>query len=188
MKPGKALKPKQFYFVMLGGLAAIVLAGSFAYFQAAKVLENRAGLLRKSLADIQLSKERIDHLQLLSKDYNSILPLVPTIEKAVPKTKKQSEIVLQVKQIATESGMSVSGFTFPASGKLPAATSQTVAAGGMLGMPLDFQLSGNYSQIQPFLQKLENLDRYTQVTTLSISKAEGRNVTYNITLNALLQP
>ncbi len=186
----KGIGPKQFYFVMLGGLVTSVLAGSLAYYQAATGINRQSQSLRRDLADIQLSSERIDQLKLLTNNYNSLLPELPLIDKALPKAKKQSEIVLQIKQVASESGMSVPSFSFPVSEKPPTATSQTTPSGPVLALPIDLQLTGTYSQMRSFLEKLENLDRYNNITSLVISKVGGANnpLSFNITLSAYLQP
>lgn len=190
MKLNMGSGPKQFYFVMLGGLAAIIALGGFAYVKAISGLNSQSQSLRKDLAEIKLSTERNDSLRLLKTSYDNVVPVLPLIEKALPKTKKQTEIILQLKQIASESGMSIPGFIFAVSEKLPNATSQTTPAPPVAALPIEVQLNGSYTQMQGFLQKLENLDRYNNVKVLTINRSDpkGASLTFSISLNAYLQP
>jgi len=72
---------------------------------------------------------------------------------------------------------------------LPTSVSQTIKSGTVLAMPISFQLSGNYDQLQQFTAKVESLNRFTNVTNLAISRPDKtKPIVYSIALNAYIKP
>jgi Tfp pilus assembly protein PilO len=127
----------------------------------------------------------------LKKQFLALQPKLAKVDLALPKVKKQSEVALQLQQLANGSGMTISAISFSggASGQsLPSATSQTIAVGNATALPITFQLTGTYEQLQTFLQKLEQLNRYTNVSSLSISRTTSNKLTFSLTVNAFIKP
>lgn len=181
------MKPKLFYFV-LAGLLTIGAAGTVAgYYFASQGLNQRKQVLKQELTKSALADERIDQLTSLRSQFKQLSPLAAKLDNALPRVKKQSEVILQIQQVATSAGMGVSNISFQANNGLPTDTSQAVKIGDYFAMPISFQLSGSYPQLQSFLQQLESLERYTSVTQLSISRS-GSRLTFTINLNAFFKP
>jgi Tfp pilus assembly protein PilO len=85
--------------------------------------------------------------------------------------------------------LAISSVAFASALGLPNDTSQTVADGSVLALPISFQVQGSFAQLQLFLTKVENLSRYTNVTTLSISRPEKTQpIVYAMTLNVYVKP
>src|SRR5207302_3804576 len=102
--------------------------------------------------------------------------------------KQQSEIVLQLQQVASKAGMTLPGASFTAS-SLPTATSQTTKVGDALALPVAFTLTGTYDQLINFLTQVEHLGRYSSVNSLAIARGGGpKTLTFNISLNAFFKP
>ncbi|MBW3538234.1 type 4a pilus biogenesis protein PilO [Candidatus Parcubacteria bacterium] len=184
------MKPKRFFYILLGALAVLLILGAVGYYLASVSLRQRTELLRTKLASAAVADERIEQLGALKQQYQQLAPLLPKIEAAVPKTKQQSEIALQLQQLAARAGMPLPGITFSASTGLPSPTSQTTKAGKVLALPISFQLTGTYEQLQTFLTSLEQLNRYTTVTSLAIAKpnATARNLSLTFNINVFVKP
>jgi Tfp pilus assembly protein PilO len=182
------VKPKTFYFILLAGIGGASLAGLMAYVWASNNLAASSRSLQHKLTESAVADERLDQLNRLRVQFKELGPVATKVESALPHTKKQSEIILQIQQIAAGSGMTIPAASFLGSNGLPTETSQTVKLGDYYAMPITFQLSGNYSQLQTFLQRLESLTRYTSVTSLAISRTDARNLTFTINLNAFFKP
>jgi Tfp pilus assembly protein PilO len=72
---------------------------------------------------------------------------------------------------------------------LPTSVSQTVKAGNVLALPISFQLSGSYAQLQLFTSRVENLNRFTNITNLAISRPDkNKPIVYSVSLNAYIKP
>jgi Tfp pilus assembly protein PilO len=71
---------------------------------------------------------------------------------------------------------------------LPNSVSQTVKAGDVLALPISFQITGAYAQLQAFTQKVENLNRFTNITTLGVARNNSGPVSYTLSLNAYIKP
>ncbi|HSH31240.1 MAG TPA: type 4a pilus biogenesis protein PilO [Candidatus Saccharimonadales bacterium] len=177
------MKPKQFSYFLLGLLGVLLVLGTAGYYFASASLRQRTELLRTRLAEAAVADERIAQLSGLKQQYQKLEPLLPKITAAIPKTKQQSEIALQLQQLATQAGMPLPGITFPAGTGLPSNTSQTTKAGNVLALPISFQLTGSYEQLQAFLTSLERLNRYTTVTSLAIAKPDPRSNKLSLTFN-----
>lgn len=181
------MKPKLFYFLLAGLLTLTTLATLGGYFLASQALNQRKQVLRQELTQSALADERIDQLTSLRSQFKQLSPLAAKLDSALPRTKKQSEIILQIQQVAAASGMGVANISFQSNNGLPTDTSQAIQVADYFAMPISFQLAGSYAQLQSFLQQLESLERYTSVTQLSISRS-GSRLTFTINLNAFFKP
>ncbi len=181
------MNAKKFFFVMSGLLAIIIVAGGAAYYYASKNLHDGTQELAQKLGDEQLADDKLAQLQDLQKQYERIQPMIPAIYAALPEQKLQSQIAVQLRSIASASGMKLDTLNFSAS-TTPGPTSQTVQAGSILAVPVTFQLSGTYDQLQQFLNRQEHLSRYSSITSLAISAGDTSSLSYDITLNVFIKP
>jgi Tfp pilus assembly protein PilO len=184
------MKPKQFFFGLLGGLVVLLVAGGGGYYFALTQLKASSGQLATQLANQQAEDDQITMLQSEQGIYeHQIVPILPLIDEALPREKKQTEILAQLQNIATSVGLQITSVTMPAPAGLPNATSQTTKDKGssVLALPISFQIAGQYPQLQVFTQKVETLSRFTNITNLAITHQAG-GVTYAMQVNAYIMP
>ncbi|HSX14857.1 MAG TPA: type 4a pilus biogenesis protein PilO [Candidatus Saccharimonadales bacterium] len=183
------MKPKKFFFILLGLclVLTIVLGGGF--YMGIKKIRTQTGALARTAADATLAQEHLDQLSDLKKQFQELQPALAKLNVALPTDKNQSEVVLQIQQLAANAGMKLPSASFQANNGLPTSTSQTVRSGDVLALPINFQLSGSYDQLQAFLASVENLGRYSNVSALSITRADNnKGLTFSITLNVYVKP
>ncbi len=183
------MTPKKYFFTLLGIIVLLIGAGAYGYYYAVTRINVSKADLAKTLADQDATIQQLDNITKLRSQYNrDIVPILPKINDALPKTKNQTEILAQLQSIASASGLALTNVSLPSAAGLPDNTSQTVKAGTVLALPISFQLQGSYAQLQAFLTRVENLSRFTNVTSLAISQAEKTSVTYSMTVNAYIKP
>jgi Tfp pilus assembly protein PilO len=180
------MSAKRFFMILLGVLAVILIAGGAGYYFASRSLHEGTSQLSQRLADEQLADEQLANLEDLKKQYERLQPLIPVINNALPDQKNQSRIAVQLHNIADQSGMRLDTLSFPAS-TTPGPLSQTVKEGDVLAIPVTFQLTGSYEQLQHFLTSQENLDRYTSITSLNINQTP-KGLTFDINLSVFMKP
>ncbi len=183
------MKPKILFYILSVLLVIIVGCGAAGIYYLRTVVARETTALRETQAAIIVNNEHVDQLQQLKKQYLALLPKFASLELALPRAKKQSEIVLQLQKLASDVGMSIPNISFNSiSGNgLPSSTSQTVTAGDAVALPISFQTQGTYDQFQRFLTSLETLNRYTNVTSIGIARTKTGN-TYTIQLNVFIKP
>jgi Tfp pilus assembly protein PilO len=184
------MKPKQFFLILLGVFAAVVLAGGGGYYLALKQLKTGSTELSVGLASQADAESQLESLSRLKRQYdNNIVPILPLLDEALPRDKKQTEILAQLQAIAAQSGLQIGSVSMPSPLGLPTGVSQTVKSGVVLALPINFQLTGSYDQLQTFTSKAERLNRFTNITNLAISRPDKtRPITYTIALNAYIKP
>jgi Tfp pilus assembly protein PilO len=184
------MKPKQFFYVVLGMIAVLALAGGGGYYLVWKQLQTQSATLATQLAEQKAVGDQIETLERLRRQYNrDIEPILPLMDAALPRDKKQTEILAQLQNIAQQVGLTIAAVSMPSPIGLPTSVSQTVKAGTVLALPINFQLAGSYTQLQDFTVKVENLNRFTNITILGISHPDKtRPIVYTISLNAYIKP
>jgi Tfp pilus assembly protein PilO len=183
------MTPKKYFFALLGIMVILIAAGGYGYYMAVLEINVSKAAYAKTLSDQAAAQQQLDDTATLKNQYKrDILPIVSSINDALPRTKNQTEILSQLQTIASASGLSLTNVTLPSAVGLPGNTSQTIQSGNVLALPLSFQLQGTYAQLQAFLTKVENLNRFTNVTSLAISHDDKNNVTYSMTVNAYIKP
>lgn len=184
------MKTQQFFYACLGALLILTIGGGAGYYYASGAIHARTMVLEQRIATQDVIEDQINQLVNLKRSYQKLLPLKPQIEAALPLDKKQTDIALQLQQLASNAGMQLPNVNFAGSSTLPAATSQTVPAGGVLALPVSFNLSGTYDQLQNFLRGLESLNRYTGVSSLAITHKDDKSKTldFAVTMKVYIKP
>jgi Tfp pilus assembly protein PilO len=184
------MKPQQFFYTLLGALGIMVLAVGIGYYLGLSQLTAQSNALATDLASQSDADTQIEKLGLLKREYDrDIVPILPLLDEALPRDKKQTEILAQLQNIAANVGLSIASISMPSPVGLPTSVSQTVKAGTLLALPVSFQLSGSYDQLQEFTQQVENLNRFTNITSLAISRPDKtKPIVYSIALNAYIKP
>lgn len=181
------LKTKQLFYVLCGTSVVLlsVLGGGY-YFETNRIKAETLQLSRK-MADATAAGEELDQLSQLKQQFQALQPALAKLNVALPSQKNQSVVVLQIQQLAANAGMQLPSASFQASNGLPTATSQTIKSGAVLALPISFQLTGTYAQLQKFLQQAEQLGRYNDVSSLSITRGSGSNLVFSIALNVYVK-
>ena len=184
------MKPKQFFYVLLGIFAATVLLAGGGYYTALKQLKAQSAVLSTGLAAQATADSQIETLDSLKLQYDKeIVPILPLLDAALPRDKKQTEILTQLQVIASQVGLQITSVSMPSPLGLPTGVSQTIKSGTVLALPISFQLSGSYDQLQQFTARVENLNRFTNVTNLAIARSDkNKPIVYSIALNAYIKP
>ena len=184
------MKPKQFFYVLIGIIGALVVVSGVGYYYALNMLEST----KQSLATQQEAQAAADdQLEALNRVLNQyqkdVVPILPLMDEALPHTKNQTEILAQLQRIAADTGLNLGSVTFTSGNGLPSATSQTVASGGVLALPINFQVTGTYTQLQAFLTRVETLSRLTNVVNLAVTRGDKtKPLTYSMNVNAYMKP
>jgi Tfp pilus assembly protein PilO len=186
------VKPKRFFFVLCGVCAVLAAGLGVGFYYEVQHIKAETIALSKKSADATISGEQLDQLNDLKKQFGQLQEVLTKLNIALPADKNQSVLILQIQQLAANAGMSLPSASFATSAGLPNATSQTVKSGDVLALPISFQLTGTYDQLQNFLKQLEQLGRYSNVSSLGISKTAtatgGTSLTFSIVLNVYVKP
>ena len=183
------MTPKKLFYLLLGATILGIAVTGYGYYWANQRLASATTTLSQQLANRDNADTTITQLIHLQRQYDTeVTPILPQLNNILPHTKDQSQVLLQLQTIASNAKLTISSLTLPTSSGLPSATSQTISAGGILALPISFSLSGSYDQLQQFLTQVENLDRFTSVTSLSISRTSNQPITYAMTINAYSKP
>jgi Tfp pilus assembly protein PilO len=183
------MKPKQFFFFVMGLLVAVVAAGGYGFNLAFTMMNAKSMELGTRLAEQKAADEQMEKLSKLQFQYNrDVVPILPYVDDTLPHDKKQSEVLAQISRIAKNNGMALDSILVPSAAGLPSSVSQTVKAGAVLAMPINFKVRGNYAQLQNFTNNLESLNRFTNVTNLSVKRDGAGTGIYTYTVNAYVKP
>lgn len=182
------MTPQKFFWILIATQVALLGAGGAGYYYAVSYLGKASTQLSQQYGAEADAEAQLEQLAKLRAQYNrDILPLQSRIDGALPRAKSQTEILAQLERVASESGLKLSAITFPNSAG-PSATSQAIKSGAVLALPVSFQTTGTYAQLQTFLTKLESLNRYTSITNLAVSKADSKKISFSINMNAYFKP
>lgn len=182
------MNPKKFFWILVGVLIVLLGSGGAAYYYAVKYLKAASTKLEQQYIAENDANAKIDQLIMLQAKYNKdVLPVITDLDAALPKDKNQTEILAQLEKLAANAGLVLSSVSFPNSSG-PSAVSQAVKSGNVLALPISFQTTGTYAQLESFLSQLETLNRYTSVTNLTVAKVDSKKISFSINMNAYFKP
>lgn len=183
------MTPKQFNYI-LWTLVGIVVGGALiGFILTQQTISQRISNLQRLSGDIEVENQQLEKLRVLEADYKKYEPLAAKAQTVLPNQKQQSEVVAQISTLARNNGMELKGLTFDATEGLPNEKSQTQpgSIGGILVMPVRFEATGSYQQLQNLLKNFEQQLRYMRVSILEIQRAQDGAITFNMTLEVFLK-
>lgn len=128
-------------------------------------------------ADLQVLEADLQELISLSEQVAGSEAVRMELLRAVPKGVLQDELLVELSELAEESGftMNAVNFTLPAS-QSDAQTVQIAA-----------NLSGSYEDLDGFLQDIESASRLMQVRSMNVQRTTNATVNFNLTIEAYYQ-
>lgn len=204
------MSPKRFFFVMLA--ATLILVGAFVgvILVGKDIIVAEGNKLNElRLEEVVLNKQT-SALTQAKKDIAEYTELESIAKSVVPQDKDQARTVLEIVKLAAESGIAITGVTFPNSelgsvsggktkSKAPANNNLTQltpleSPKGVYSMEIRLDTDADspvrYNQLIDFLQRLENNRRTSQVTNIEITPdTVNRNIiTFNLTVTSYIKP
>jgi hypothetical protein len=203
-----------FYGMLAGTLVLILICVAATYFASQLLVKEGNSLLDLKLQKAVLAKQS-DSLAKAKEDIAKYSELEVIAKTVVPQEKDQARTVLELVQLANESGISITSIDFPQSllgqaakksakkdSKAPVVmvdsnTTQLTALDNLKGvysMEISLQSNQNqpvtFAQLLDYLRRLEKNRRTAQVIDLAITpSATNRNlVTFTLKLNSYVKP
>ncbi|MDB5182139.1 MAG: hypothetical protein JWP13_902 [Candidatus Saccharibacteria bacterium] len=202
------MNSKRVSYIMIGALAALVLAIIGGAYAASTVLQKQADTLNALKLKHEVLEEEKVGLAKAKKDVEKYSSLERIAKTIVPQDKDQAETVREIVKLASDSGMRPSSITFPAStlGSTPGAkptaggasnlTQLTPVSGnpGLYLLPItisqDASAPVSYSQFINFLSRLEQNRRTAQVSSIVLQPSpQNRNtLSFTLTVDKYIKP
>lgn len=137
-------------------------------FQAEKVTANQ------ELATLQ---GEYDKLSTLSEEISKSESTQEALKKAVPLGMKQDELILELIDMAESVGFNAKVLSF--------SLRSDQEYGNAIGISMS--LTGNYSELIEFLQRLEAAERLLTVDSISVQRNSAEAITFGVNLEAYYQ-
>lgn len=185
------MKAKLLFLILCAILAATLIAGGVVYVWGRAVLLEQKQQVSKKKLELDDSQKRIDQLIQLSRRYDSAKAQAEEIDKALPRSSQQAEILLELKSAAAENGVTIAGIQFTGQATpTQAQTNQTTVQQDYLVLPISIRASATYPQLIAYLNRLETLSRYNSVTSLTAAKSQSNrdNLEISMSIVAYLKP
>lgn len=182
------MNPKRFSFILIGLLVVLTAGIGYGYWVGKQTLSSATSKLSGALADRDQADQTISQLISLKRQYEQdVVPVMPKLDAFLPTSKEQTQILLQLQELASRHNVGIGVINLPNPTALPSGTSQAIASGGLYALPVTLNASGSYANLQAFVKDIEQLNRFVNITTLTVGQTNGA-LTYNLQLNAYFKP
>ena len=210
------MSPKKYFYVLTGGFiltVLLIIGGAVGGNSILQKQSKRLSDLKVENAAIEMQQTAL--LQA-KKDVEKYSELESIVKSVVPQDKDQAKTVREIVQIAANNNIPVKSITFESStlgtiapkAATPSADADKSAAPkpaqptvsqvkpvegipGVFTLPVKVESAGkvSYQDFLKFMESLEKNRRTAHVDAISLEPSEnGKNVTFNITLNAYVKP
>lgn len=204
-------------FRLILGIVFILLGIGFFVitFQGISILEKKSNDMVQLKTQSQTAQNQLNSLQIAKKEVQKYSYFKTVANSVIPSDKNQAEAVLEIYQMANESGIAIQSVTFPAS-SLGATVAQSATGTGatqaaltqakpVIGIPGLYSLeltitpqSGNgvpasqqvtYAKMLTFLKLIEGDRRTAQITQIGIQPAQDNsNLSFVLGINIFIKP
>lgn len=210
------MKPKKFFFIMVGLFSLSLIGGGAMLYLANNVLEKRSG----SVVELKLGSAEIEAqlsaYQAAKKDVEKYSYLNDIISSALPQDKDQARTVREIFLLAQQAGIIIKSVQFPSSTlgavtaapaagttttATPAAITQAKPVTGLNGVYsietvvtpyADDKINiVTYDQLISFLKKIESNRRAMQVSSIQLNplgQSSSDSISFTVTLNIFIKP
>jgi len=209
------LNNRTFRLILAGSLALLCLAFLIVTFKGISLLEKKSNDMVQLKAQSQKAQSQLNNLQIAKKEVQKYSYFKAVASNVIPGDKDQAQAVLEVYQIASQSGIALQSVTFPAStlgvsgtesatgtGASKAAVTQAKPVAGIPGLysleltitpqvgnnvPVSQQVT--YAKMLDFFKRIENNRRTAQITRIDIQPAQGNSgLSFVLTINVFIKP
>lgn len=197
---------KRIFFGLIAGIIVLLaFSAGLLYYGTAILKDSGEALVAEKLAQAVLDEREVA-LEQARADIEKYGPLAVIAKSIVPQEKDQARTVLELFNIASQTGVPISSIAFPESalGQVlkksknskttdPATTQLVEVEGtdGLYAMQITITSGGTvpYTRLLSFLEGLENNRRTAHVTSISITPSEsgGNAVSFTTNLNVYLK-
>lgn len=206
------MNSKRVYYIMIGLISLLFIGLMAGAYGVNSLLQSRSNdLTNLKLKDQVLANQQVD-LAKAKQDVAKYSPLNQIAQAIVPQDKDQAEAVLEITNLAKQSGIGrLDSITFPAStlggsstgtkpapanAKVNSLTQLTRVAGvpGVYEMQITIAQTNDdavpYDKFMTFLSKLEQNRRTAQVTSINVQpNSQNLNlVSFNLIVNVFIKP
>lgn len=216
MKPPKIQFDNKTFRLILSGILCLLCLGFFVItLQGISILEKKSNDMVQLKAKSQTAQDQLNSLQVAKKEVQKYSYFKSVASSVIPSDKNQAEAVLEIYQMANESGIALQSVTFPASSLGETAAQSATAAGAtqaaltqakpVLGIPGLYSLeltitpqTGNdvpasqqvtYTKMLKFLQLIEGDRRTAQITQIEIQPAQdSSSLSFVLGINIFIKP
>lgn len=216
MKPPNIELNSKTFRLILSGLLALLTISFFAIaLHGMSLLEKKSNDMVQLKAQSQKAVNQLNNLQVAKKEVQKYSYFKAVASSVIPSDKDQAETVLEIYQMASQSGIALQSVTFPAStlglsGSLNAAGSgatkealtQAKTVAGIPGLysleltitpqtgnqvPVSEQVT--YAKMLDFFKRVENNRHTAQITRIDIQPAQGNSgLSFVLTINIFIKP
>lgn len=185
------MKAKLFFYFLCALLAILVITFAGGYVWGRNQLIAQKQMVNEEKLELDNNQKRIDQLIQLSRRYETAKSRADEIDRALPRTSQQAEILLELKSAAAETGVTIASIQFTgAATPAKADTNQATAQQDLYVLPISLRAAGSYPQLIAFLNRLDTLSRYNSVTSLTANKTQTNpnSLDVSMSLVAYLKP
>ncbi|MFZ1324317.1 MAG: hypothetical protein WAQ57_04140 [Candidatus Saccharimonadales bacterium] len=207
------MSSKRVFYSMIAGIVLLIgLCAAGTYFANKLILAEGKELKELKLQD-SVSKKQIITLQQAKKDLVEYAELEKIAKAVVPQEKDQARTVLELVNLARESGITIQSVSFPDSqlgeikkggtaaekkaAEANTGTTQLTPITGLKGVyameitvTSDTKQPVTFDRLITYLTRLETNRRTAQVSSINIVPEENdrRVITFTLTLNSFVKP
>ncbi len=186
-----SLKPPRgrlYYYLIAGNAVVLALIGFFVLRPVFGALSSHADEIARTKAEIATLQQKTDELRQLKETLPAAQAAYGGVIQNAPKTKDIAGYQTELEELAALTRtrlVTVDTTGAGPDGQNPAAqTTQTVA--GFPTFPVKIDVTGAYASTLDFLNRLETMDRFTRVTSVTINQAdEAGGVQLTITAQSI---
>ncbi len=216
MKPLKIEFNSKIFRLILSVLLVLLGIGFFATaFHGISLLEKKSGEMVQLKSQSQSAQTQLNNLQIAKKEVKKYSYFKAVANTVIPSDKDQAEAVLEIYQLASQSGIAIQSVTFPAStlgSSIAESATSSAASKDVLtqakpvpGIPGLYSLQltitpqvGNtvpasqqvtYDKMLKFFRLIENNRHTAQITQVQIEPAQGNlGLSFVLTINIFIKP
>lgn len=209
------LDNKKLHWLLLGGLGLAVVVFVAVMFEGLSVLSAKSRQLVDLKVQSQTADAQLSNLEQAKQDVSKYSYFKTVAQTVIPNDKDQAQAVLELNQMASQSGITLQNITFPGStlggvtattdSSVPASSTAVSQAAPVSGIPglyaLELTITANasptlplsqqitYPKILNFLSLLENSRRTAQITQVNITPAtSGQSLNFSLVINVFIKP
>jgi Tfp pilus assembly protein PilO len=157
----------RYYALLAGNLVVLAAVAIFAVRPTLGLLVKRTGEIAQTKAEIAQLEVKTAELRKLKESYPTYAATYEPILQGLPKEKDTARYQTELDDLAAATTVTLTNVAFPK--KTGAAAATPANAGSFPSVAVKVDISGTFATVYDFVQRLESLDQFTKVTSLSLT-------------------
>lgn len=179
----KILIKNKVYILMIAGILVVIGLIWYLVLPKYRLLQTTKTTYNQKVNELLELNKKSQHLSQKSAEIKKLAGQIEELDNLIPSGINEADLIVELTSLADQSGVTVLNYSFNSDTQKTKKSSseKVVKKSAFTKIPIPLQVTGSYSAIENYLNRLLNLERIFSIESISFSTGDDEQSSASIT-------